>query len=499
MPGSYSRPLLNLPKPPDMFARDWEWSELTAFAADEGPEATMAVVSGRRRQGKSFLLDSLARAAGGFYFCAYEATEAESLRRFGEELGQYTGSIAPMRFDRWEQAVDALLALGRDKPVPVVIDEFPYLARATPSLPSIVQVAYGPRRPERLESRTRILLCGSSLSFMGKLLSGTSPLRGRAGLELVVQPLDFRQAAAFWGIERDPRLALLVHSVVGGTPAYRREFVRDDVPAGLDDFDAWVCRTALSPRSPLYREARYLLADESDLRDRALYHSVLAALASGNATAGRIAGCLERPTSDITHPLTVLQDCGLVRKETDAFRRNRSVYRVGEPLIAFDHAISRPKLPLLDRGLADQVWASSRPRFLSGVVGPHFEQICREWVAHFAAPDTFGGMPIDVSYGTVPDQAERTAHEIDVVVRGAVGQDNGVLLSLGEAKWDQVMGMGHLERLRHAATLLTRRGVETSAVRLACYSGAGFTEELRAAGDRGEVVLVDLERLYRGE
>ncbi|MEV6510785.1 ATP-binding protein [Streptomyces sp. NPDC051642] len=482
-----------------MFARDWEWSELTAFAADEGPEATMAVVSGRRRQGKSFLLDSLARAAGGFYFCAYEATEAESLRRFGEELGQYIGSIAPMRFDRWEQAVDALLALGKDRPVPVVIDEFPYLARATPSLPSIVQVAYGPRRPERLESRTRLLLCGSSLSFMGKLLSGTSPLRGRAGLELVVQPLDFRQAAAFWGIEEDPRLALLVHSVVGGTPAYRREFVRDDVPVGLDDFDAWVCRTALSPRSPLYREARYLLADESDLRDRALYHSVLAALASGNATAGRIAGCLERPTSDITHPLTVLQDCGLVRKETDAFRRNRSVYRVGEPLIAFDHAISRPKLPLLDRGLADQVWASSRPRFLSGVVGPHFEQICREWVAHFAAPETFGGMPIDVSYGTVSDQAERTAHEIDVVVRGAVGQDNGVLLSLGEAKWDQVMGMGHLERLRHAATLLTERGVDTSAVRPACYSGAGFTDELLAAGDRGEAVLVDLKRLYRGE
>ncbi|WP_199924573.1 ATP-binding protein [Streptomyces sp. WM6386] len=333
---------------------------------------------------------------------------------------------------------------------------------------------------------------------MGKLLSGTSPLRGRAGLELVVQPLDFRQAAAFWGIG-DPRLALLVHSVVGGTPAYRREFVRDDVPADLADFDAWVCRTALSPRSPLYREARYLLADESDLRDRALYHSVLAALASGNATAGRIAGCLERPTSDITHPLTVLQDCGLVRKEVDAFRRNRSVYRVGEPLIAFHHAISRPKLPLLDRGLAEHVWESSRSRFLSGVVGPHFEQLCREWVAHFAAPETIGGMPIDVSYGTVPDQAARTGYEIDVVVRGAVGQDNGVLLALGEAKWDQVMGLGHLERLRRVAALLAGRGTDVSAVRLACFSGAGFSADLRAAESRGDVVLVDLERLYEGE
>ncbi|WP_405882709.1 hypothetical protein OG762_31505 [Streptomyces sp. NBC_01136] len=149
--------------------------------------------------------------------------------------------------------------------------------------------------------------------------------------------------------------------------------------------------------------------------------------------------------------------------------------------------------------MAEQVWETSRARFLSAVVGPHFEHVCREWVAHFAAPDTFGGMPIDVSYGTVPDQGERTSHEIDVVVRGAVGQDNGVLLSLGEAKWDQVMGMGHLDRLRHAESLLAGRGVDTSAVRLACYSGAGFTDELRAAEDRGEVILVDLGRLYTGE
>ncbi|WP_031087782.1 AAA family ATPase [Streptomyces sp. NRRL WC-3549] len=485
-------------KPSDMFDRDWEWSELTAFAADAGREATLAVVSGRRRQGKSFLLDSLARAAGGFYFCAYEATEAESLRRFGEELGDYTGAAAPLRFDRWESGIDALLALGRERPLPVVIDEFPYLARSTPSLPSVVQVAYGPRRPERLESRTRLLLCGSSLGFMGGLLSGTSPLRGRASLELVVHPLDFRQAAAFWGIE-DPRLALLVHSVVGGTPAYRREFVREDVPSGPADFDAWVCRTALSPRSPLYREARYLLADESDLRDRALYHSVLAALASGNATAGGIAGCLGRPAGDLTHPLTVLQDCGLVRREVDAFRRNRSVYRVGEPLIAFDHVVSRTTRALLDRGLAEQVWESSRERFRSAVVGPHFEQLCREWVSHFASPETFGGMPIDVSYGTVADPASRSSHEVDVVVRGAAGQDNGVLLSLGEAKWDQVMGEKHLDRLRHIERLLAARDIDTTAVRLACYSGAGFTEGLRRAEAAGDVVLVDLRRLYQGD
>ena len=86
-----------------------------------------------------------------------------------------------------------------------------------------------------------------------------------------------------------------------------------------------------------------------------------------------------------------------------------------------------------------------------------------------------------------------------MVVRGAVGQDNGVLLSLGEAKWDQVMGEGHLDRLRRIKALLAGRGVDTTAVRLACYSGAGFTEGLRGAAAAGDVVLVDLRRLYEGD
>jgi len=56
----------------------------------------------------------------------------------------------------------------------------------------------------------------------------------------VVAPFDYRTAAKFWGIEDDPALAVLVHSIVGGTPAYRAEFVADDVPASRADFDSWV-------------------------------------------------------------------------------------------------------------------------------------------------------------------------------------------------------------------------------------------------------------------
>ncbi|MGH2604154.1 MAG: AAA family ATPase, partial [Dehalococcoidia bacterium] len=366
-------------KPTGMFDRDFEWSALTRFATDPGPGVTLGVVSGRRRQGKTYLLRALCQALGGFYFAAEEAADAESLRRIGAALAEHIRAPAPFVFADWREAVDALLAIGRDEPVPVVIDEFPYLVRAAPSLPSVIQNALAPLRPEREQSRTRLLLCGSAMSFMGRLLAGNAPLRGRAGLELIVRTLDHRLAAQFWGIA-DPSLAMKVHAIVGGTPAYRREFARDDVPGNPDDFDSWVMRTVLSPASPLFREARYLLADEPALRDTAQYHSVLAAIAHGRTMRGAIAGYLGRKSGDLAHPLTVLEDVGMIVREQDAFRANRTTFHIAEPLIGFYHAVMRPIWSDLEHTREPgELWRRSKPRFSGKVLGPHFAHVCRQW------------------------------------------------------------------------------------------------------------------------
>jgi hypothetical protein len=81
------------------------------------------------------------------------------------------------------------------------------------------------------------------MSVMGRLLAANAPLRGRASLELIVDSFGYRTAARFWQID-DPKLAVLVHSIVGGTPAYRQEFVGGDAPESLTDFGDWVPRTA---------------------------------------------------------------------------------------------------------------------------------------------------------------------------------------------------------------------------------------------------------------
>jgi hypothetical protein len=88
---------------------------------------------------------------------------------------------------------------------------------------------------------------------------------------------------------------------------------------------------------------------------------------------------------------------------------------------------------------------------------------------------------------------------VDVAVLSAGAPDSPRrVLSLGEAKWGEVMGLGHLDRLRRARDLLSVKGYHAADAVLACYSGTGFSAELRAVGGSNpSVLLVDLERLYQ--
>jgi hypothetical protein len=333
---------------------------------------------------------------------------------------------------------------------------------------------------------------------VGRLLAGSAPLRSRAGLELIVPTLDYRLAAQFWNVP-DPVLALKVHAIVGGTPAYRREFARDDTPAGLDDFDGWVQRTVLNPASPLFREARYLLSEEPDLRDVGLYHSVLAAIAEGNRTRGGIASYLGRKSGDLAHPLNVLLDCGLVVREPDAFAGNRTTFRIAEPLITFYHAVMRPIWSDLEHTRdASRLWQRSQRRFTANVLGPHFEQLCRSWLLYHAAEERVGGIPVRVEASTVHDAARRASHELNMVVFGLEG-DPSPIIAIGEVKWNEVMSTTHLDRLRHIrSVLVAQHRAGAARARLLCFSGAGFTEGLsREAAHSADVLLIGPDGLYR--
>lgn len=97
----------------------------------------------------------------------------------------------------------------------------------------------------------------------------------------------------------------------------------------------------------------------------------------------------------------------------------------------------------------------------------------------------------------VNDPAARGQIEIDVAVTAAERADRRRLLALGEVKWGETIGPGHLDRLRRARELLTRRGLDTASTRLLLFSGAGFSEALRTmAQSDPQLLLIGLGQLY---
>jgi len=155
----------------------------------------------------------------------------------------------------------------------------------------------------------------------------------------------------------------------------------------------------------------------------------------------------------------------------------------------------RPQWGQLETGRAAAVWRDARQRFSAHVLGPHFEELCRQY-AVAAPPSVFGVLPGEVGSGVVGDSAGRTSIQVDVVVLApAAPSASRRVLSLGEAKYGEVMGIKHVERLRRARDLLSQRGYDTREVVLACYSAAGFSRELLSTDDP-RLRLIGPDELY---
>ena len=487
-------------RPADVFNREAEWRDLAAFAISPTRRLNVGLVYGRRRQGKSFLLRALTARTEGVYHQALEEERAGALERFGARLAERT-ELSGGRFAirDWEEGFAALLrtAEGR-QPLVVVLDEFPYLLRGSPELPSLIQRLADDTAATRGPA-VRLILCGSAMSVMTSLLSGARALRGRATLDLVLDPFDYRAARSFWEIEQVD-LAFQVHAILGGTPGYRD--LLEGGPRSTRALARWLAAGVLNPSHALFREADYLLAEEPGITDRGLYNSVLAAIARGDRTPGKVAAALGRDEGALRHPLRMLEEARLIARDQDVLLQRRPQLRVTDPILRFHHAIVRTNLAPLEERRAAEVWTSAADTFSSQVLGPHFEEMARTWTARHASERTMGGRVERVGMTVLNDREERTRHQVDVVALGPGGRRRKTVRLLGEAKGSvRPMTAGDLRRLERVRSLLSTAGrADVSTARLALFARSGFTDDLlREAGRRTDVELIDLHRLYEGD
>jgi hypothetical protein len=430
-------------------------------------------------------------------FGATQQSEAQNLADLGAAYAAYRGLGQPVAFAGFREAFGELLRLGEERRTAVIIDEFPYLVAATPALPSYLQQALTPLGHARQGTRTRLILCGSALTTMSQLLGGGAPLRGRARMELVVRPFRFREAAEFWDAADDPELAFRLNALIGGTPAYK-DMCGGSGPRDLNDFDRWVERRLLSSASAMFREGTLLLREEPSIADPTSYASVLAAISAGASRRSEIAAALARPSSALAHPVTGLEDIGLIEHLDDALRGKRTVFRIAEPIVRLHQLITARYEPELVAGRADRVWRRSATIVAEKIYGPHFEDLARQWCLLYADEETLGGVPSAVRPTEIACREHEHGHQLDIVVTDDPSPA-GRISAIGEAKATTApVGLDQLRRLEHLRGLLPSQLVDQPP-KLLLFSRTGFTAAVAdEAVARPDVELVGIDRLYGG-
>lgn len=177
------------------YGRNEELQKLNRRYAKDNFECV--IIYGRRRVGKTTLINRFCQDKPTIFFSALNTTEKENLAALSRAIWSYErpeSETAPL-YASYDAAFAELTALVQEQRLVVVIDEYPYLAKAMPAISSMLQHLIDHKWQT---SKMYLILCGSSMSFMEQQVLGQeSPLYGRRTGQFKIEPLDYKETALF--------------------------------------------------------------------------------------------------------------------------------------------------------------------------------------------------------------------------------------------------------------------------------------------------------------
>ena len=471
--------------------------ELRALEALWGLRFQLALLWGRRRVGKTRLIQEFAEGKPSVTYQADEGTATEQLARLTDRILAYRDDavLRAQPLSNWDAAIATLLRLAREAkrdghPLLVVLDEFPRLVVATPRLPSMLQDAIEDIRREDLP--LFLVLAGSQIALYEQhVLHG--PLYGRRTWGEQLPPLGYRETSDFF-----PRWSaadrLRAWALLGGIPYYLEQW---DAARSLD----WnITNRLLQKGSVLYDEAELMVKEELG-SDAATYLSIIAAVAEGATRQGEIATTVGIDSPAAGRYLNQLGRLHMVDHRYPLGARDgsrRGIWQITDHYLRAWFAFVRSNRTELEARRVDQVFrARVRPRLDMFVSKPAFEDAVR---AHAqAAVGTDPAYPataeIGAWWGPMPDErfpGTRRTREGEIEL---VGYDGHQLVLAGEAKWSDALEDGQaLARLRR--TVVHVPGYDAGRTRLAIYTRTGFTDAFRRRDSTDGVILRSVEDLY---
>jgi hypothetical protein len=345
--------------------------------------AEFLLLYGRRRIGKSELIDHFIKSHSGIRLLAREESQTQQLKQFSQVLAEHfqDAVLKTNPFATWDAFFTYLAEKSKEKRIVIALDEFPYLVEANDSVPSLLQYHWDQKLRH---TKIFLIICGSSIGMMESLMGSKSPLYGRRTSQLLLKPLHFADTLPQVGRARQ---AVEAYAVFGGTPAYLVEYDRNQ---GL-----WenIREKILSPERSLYRDADFVLRQE--VREPRSYFSILESIAKGNTRMGGILNDTGLDKGVVAKYLGVLSDLHLVLREvpvteTIPSKSRKGIYRLSDNFFRFWFRFVYPNTQVIEEGRQD--WLVDhviRPR-LDEFVGLAFEQVARETLQEMART---GGLP----------------------------------------------------------------------------------------------------------
>lgn len=439
------------------------------------------VVYGRRRVGKTALINEFCKDKPTVFFSALNASSQENLEALSKAIYEkdHPGAEASPVYHSFDAAFAEITRMAEEERLVFVIDEYPYLAKANKSISSRLQHIIDHIWKN---GKLFLILCGSSMSFMEyQVLGYESPLYGRRTGQFKIQALSYKEMTAFNPNLTDEQQAF-IYGITGGIPHYINKLDVDG------DVDEALKENLFNTSSYLYEEPENLLKQE--LREPAIYNSVITAIAGGASHSNEIATKVGIESPICAKYLKVLLELGILVKETPITEKagKKTIYAIGDNFFRFWYRFVPQNTSTISAGKIERIYDSIIKKHYPDYMGLIFEQMCREYLFLYAEDVPVVLSDIGQWWGT--DSKAKKEVQIDIVGTPAEGNE----YIIGSCKYRNTpVGVDELELLKQYADVFGKG----EKYHYYIFSKSGFTQGLQELADECEVRLVTLQNMYR--
>lgn len=361
-------------RPSKFIGREAELTRLKGLA--EKNSASLVVVRGRRRIGKSRLLAEFGKEMKSYFFSGMPPapkTTAQSQRdEFSHQLKR--AEIPGIKPDDWGNLFWHLSKETKKGRVLIVFDEISWMGGKDPDFLGKLKNAwdmYFSKNPQLI-----LVLCGSISSWIEKNILSNTGFVGRVTIDLILEELPLNVCNAFWR-PKEKRIApyekFKLLSVMGGVPLYLEQ-IRPGLPAEQNIRDLCFIRGGL-----LVREFDEIFSDLFS-RSNESHKEIVTCLADGPKELAQICKELKKTQGgQYSRHLDDLVKAGFVQRDftwgLDNGKESKfSRYRLSDNYLRFYLKYIAPNRSKIEKGTFSNSMLTRLPGW-EGIMGLQFENL----------------------------------------------------------------------------------------------------------------------------